>query len=246
MDEIFKNLEKIISNDIKNEDINFLIQDDSDLFNYSNIKEIRQVFKIYKEILKLYKKSKLWLNSNISYINVLMEMMQNKKNIEKKSENIYGDLFLEIESMLSFFQLSFKPNYELVWQFEYEYHLKNSIFLYIFSIFDKLSTLLFFHYYSKDKNYNEEEISEVTLRNIKFSISKSYLVIQDKVKNSILKKEIDSIICSNCFKYLLKIRNITYHRFKDPMLKYHFTINIMICFITLLKLIDIIKNNIIL
>lgn len=145
-----------------------------------------------------------------------------------------------------FLSIIFKPNYELVMQFQYEYHFKNSIFLYIFSIFDKLSTLLFFHYYSKDKNYNEEEISEYILRNIKFYKLSSYLVFQDKCKNSILKKEIDSIIHSNCFKYLLKIRNTTYHCFKHPVLKYHFSITIMICFITLLKLIDIIKNNIML
>ena len=53
-----------ITNDIEGavleyEDINFLIQDDHNLFNYNNIKEIRQVLKIYKKILKLYKKSKL-------------------------------------------------------------------------------------------------------------------------------------------------------------------------------------------
>ncbi len=208
MDSLFKNLEEIISNNIKNEDINFLIHDDFNLFNYKDIRDIKQVFEIYKKILKIYKKSKLWLNSNISYIKVLMKIMKNKNIFIRTFENIYGDLFLEIESMFSFFQLSFIPNYELVMQCNYEYHSKCSIFLYLFSIFDKLSTLLLFNYYCEDENFDEEKISEEVWRNVKFSNTNSYLVLQEK--NSILKKEIQSIIDSNCFQYLLKIRNKTF------------------------------------
>ena len=59
MDSLFKNLEEIISNNIKNEDINFLIHDHFNLFNYKDIRDIKQVFEIYKKILKIYKKSKL-------------------------------------------------------------------------------------------------------------------------------------------------------------------------------------------
>ena len=89
-----------------------------------------------------------------------MKIMKNKNIFIRTFENIYGDLFLEIESMFSFFQLSFIPNYELVMQCNYEYHSKCSIFLYLFSIFDKLSTLLLFNYYCEDENFDEEKISE--------------------------------------------------------------------------------------
>lgn len=236
MQEIFKELEKIVINDLGCKDINNLLHFNEDMYSFKNIKKIDYIFYVYKKVKSLYKSSLKWLKKNISYINQIKKMMQNIKTSKKKNTNIFNDLFLEVESMISFFELSFTPYYELVMQYEYNYHYLKSLFIYLFSIFDKLAILIHFHHTKGN------EIPEKELRKIKFNDINSYLKFDNKIKNVKLSKRIDLIINSPTFKLVLKIRNISYHRFDCPIFMYHLSTNIMICFIVVITVFQIVQS----
>ena len=239
MKNIFNDLEQlIIKHNINEKDINDIIQDNEDLFNFTNIKSIKNIWTIFKNIKIIYIKSVKWIDKNISSIKKIEKMMQNKKvNNLYKQTNIYEDWFLEIESIISFLKINFKPTYELVMQFNYEYHYYKSLYLYLFSTFDITACLLYFHY------SNNKILSKDVMKKIKFIKTNSYLLHENKITNENLKKEIDVLVNSNSFKYISKTRNCLYHHFTQPLLRYHFSAYIMMCFIIIAKLIEILKNN---
>lgn len=156
----------------------------------------------------------------------------------EKDKNICGDLFLEIEAIISYFLIEFKPNNELYMQYDFDYHKKTSLFLYMFTIFDKFSTLIFFH---NSTNYKDKEYNEI-ISLINFNKVDSYINLNN-YNGEIFKRELKDLSSSKVMKLIKKIRNILTHRFECPMYRYHLSTNIMICFISICKLIDITINN---
>lgn len=234
------NLDKLnkIIDELKEDNINELLHKDSWLFNYRNISEISDILKIHNDIKKIYINSLNLLNKRITYINSIEKMMKNKKNKKCNECEIYKDLFLEIESIIAFFKISFVPGVELVMQFNVDYHHMKMLYMYLYSTFDRIACLLFNHF--SDKNMNNTEFGN-KMKKIYFDKVNSYL--NDSKDISIeLKQEINSIINSSSFIYIKKIRNGASHHFDNPMLRYHLSTDLMICFIVLVKLIIDIHN----
>lgn len=234
----FENLENSIKQ-INNKSINDIIQDDENLFNYKNIKSMSFVLNFYNKVKKIYEKSIFFLENKVSYLQKLKKWMISQINSEefyysKKSKNIFSDLFLEIESTLAFVLINFTPDYELVMQYNFHYHHLQSMLIYIYSSFDKIACILYFHFLENE----QDEIDIEKLKNVKFVHLSTYINFDHKIKQGIKK-----IIESNSFRYLKNVRNSFHHHHHIPYLRYHFSFDIMICFIVLIELVSVLQNN---
>lgn len=173
------------------------------------------------------------LNKNITYIDKIVRIMGNKSTNNYAGDQIYKDLFVEIESIIAFFKINFIPCNKLVVQFDYGYHFMKMYFTYLYTSLDKIACLLFYHFCSE--NINHEEFNK-KINIIYFHRIDPYLE-NNKSINIKLYEKINSIINSESFTYIKKIRNSANHNFKNPMLRYHFSTDLMICFIISVKLI---------
>lgn len=152
-------------------------------------------------------------------------MMRGKKVKNLNNTNqIHGDLFLEVESMLAYFLINFNDNPKLYFQFMEQYHKDKILFLYLFSIFDIVATLICYHY-----NFQNE------YDKIYFKKIDSYI---DKENNKDLFEFINKFIKTNIFKYLNKKRNEFTHQLSHPMFGYSFVNETKILFITIMYFLD--------
>lgn len=232
--DILFELDKIfIKNNISN--INNMINKDKDLHSYKDIRSMNNIYEIYNETSKLYKKVLKLTLKKFSYIKEIKGKQNKRKIVFKRKRKIHDELFFQVEAIMAFFVIDFKPNTKLVMSLNYDYHSYIMLFIYLYSIFDVVSALIYSHYFGQ--NLSKYELS-VNLKQVKFSDPNSYLK-----QNTELKKEIQNLLDSKVFQYIRILRNSWSHQFQNPMMKYHFSIDMMFCFIVICHLADIINKH---
>lgn len=231
--------------------INEIIIGDKNLFNYKKITDITYIKSFYKRIKEIYYKSLKTICNIATFINSIELRMIGKKykSIDLEIKNICDDLLLEIESIISYIKIFFKPKTKLWVQADFEYHSRKSLLLYLFSSFDKIACLLYYQFnidkFDSDENFEKSFAKNIT--KIKFKNVDSYFInthpCEEKIKN-----KFKIIVNSPIFEYAKNSRNVSSHQFLNPLLKYYFDIDIMITFILLIEVLVVIsenKNNII-
>lgn len=228
---IWDDNEKFISLNLENININENNIDNINHFNLNSAYSSKVNKKIYKVISKNFKLSKKYQLQKFHHISNIIKMFDNRRIPNKDNGTIYNDLFLEVESIIAYFIKNFKLSKKLYFQFELDYHNDNSLFQYLFSIFDICATLIKYNYLTK----NNIDLDNNT--KIYFSKPKSYISNNDD-----LLKNIKIIINSKSFEYLKKNRNLYSHNFSIPLFRYNFKLNLMILYINISYLIEIINN----
>lgn len=243
---IINKLENLFQKYKIEKNINEIIIGDKNLFRYRKITEITYIKFFYKKITEIYYKS-LETICNISpFINSIeLRMLEKKyKSIDLEIKNICGDLLLEIESIISYIKISFKPKTKLWVQDDFEYHSRKSLLLYLFSSFDKIACLLYYQFnidkFCSDENFDKKFVKNIT--KIKFKDVDSYFTNTYPCEEKI-KYEFEIIIKSSVFEYAKNSRNVSSHQFLNPLLKYYFDIDIMIIFILLIEVLTIVSEN---
>lgn len=231
----FLELNKIIIK-LKNKTVTEKIWNYKDLFSFKNIKSCKQIYGIYQKIQCIYNDCWKWIKTYITEILDYEKVFLNKRIPLRESSTIYGNLFTQIESIIAFLKFSFKPNDELVFIHDVDFHKLASIFLYVYSSFDIMSCLIYIYFLGNDK-FDDEK-----LRNIKFHKTTTYFSLENSKETSEFKNEIDNIISSPSFKYIKNLRNSFTHKPKHPLLRYHFSTDIMVCFIVIVQTMKVLKK----
>lgn len=240
--EWFNKLEEILISKRNIIDINENLINNENHFSTIYINCCNKSIYIFNKIKKIYSKYTKEFLSNFPFVSEQMEIRKEVRKLNKKEKlllrfknnkkvEVENDLFLEIESIITYFFTHFKMSKKRYHMQCYSYHFDKMLFLYLYSSFDIIATLI-------DFNENKEEYDDPNYKKIiYFTKIDSYI---NKNKNLNLYNDIFNIIESNSFKYINKKRNNLQHNFTHPLFFYTFKVDIMITFIILLNLIEII------
>ena len=224
-------LEKLINdyNLNENNNINSIIQNDELIFNYSDINEIKSLNNFHKQLSDIFNKTSIKLKNKINFISSIKNKMINQNEIDN-GVSTYKDLFREIESIIAFFDINFKNSSALLLPYNLDYHYDKLLFSYLFSCFDKIARIIYFHI--SEENYNENKIGD-----IKFNKIDTY--IKNDISNDFIeiKNFIENIIKLQSYKYIKQTRNNIEHHYTNPYLKCNFNCDTMICAILIFELI---------
>lgn len=198
-----------------------LINDDSKE-KFSHITSLKQNKKIYGFIKKTYKKMSNLFLDNFS--------------TGKKGKQIFYDLFSELESKLTFEREENNLDTKMYNAFDYQYHKDKSAYLYAFSSFNLIASLI-----NIQLNQNLDHPEKIDFANVE-----TYWNF-DQIKDKKLVDYLTYITSSYCFQYLRSrdqdFRSVPF----NVNNQYNFSSELMLCQITLmttLTMCSIILNQI--
>ncbi|WP_338970493.1 hypothetical protein [Spiroplasma endosymbiont of Labia minor] len=211
--------------------IDFLILDNDDIIYYV-FKNIKYDISIRIEPTKL-----LFSNEEIDNLfHVIKRALEKFLFQYANSFNFY--IFTEIKHMVRFFiaknhnDITFRNSEKLYSMDMLEFHEQNSMFKYLFSIFDKFAYIA--RHLSKKYNPNYEEKTDVRFSSTFVNDVSFLLKSNEAILN--LDTTLNKLFKSNSWHFVRKMRNIIEHNFADPSLKYNIQWIIDILFILVARL----------
>lgn len=180
---------------------------------------------------------------------VIGEIHSFLENYSKITEDIgiWGDLFLEIEEAIVYFDKLLETDREIMSPYYREfmnsfyYHKQMAHYIYINSILDKMTTLIYWHLIttnSQNKEVIEKEIEIKEKTKIYFHLhfKKLAIFMVKKEQEQEFNEFMDLLINSELWKILKSERNNWTHNFSHPMVPHNIGLHLLLIYTLIIRL----------